>query len=130
MVIEVRMSWGRTWSELSTTSTHCNIESGVIGSDALNPVYCVLDRNNGRLLIYTKVYCYYEQGSHTGYGTPIRIYVTDFTVPSNKIIPLRILLTNSDISDVFPRFIFKAFGGSYSAPELMGDEFMGIFQVK
>ena len=84
MVIEVRMSWGRTWSELSTTSTHCNIESGVIGSDALNPVYCVLDRNNGRLLIYNvysltnqylKFYYYARTAnSQNDYDVEVRAY--------------------------------------------------------
>jgi len=70
--------------------------------------------------IYTPVYCYYEQGSSTKYGKPTRIFVTDFSVPANNSLSFRMLFTNPDIVDVFPSFNFKAFGGSYSAPDLMG----------
>ena len=38
---------------------------------------------------------------------------------------LRMLFTNPDISDVFPSFTFKAFGGSFSTPDLMGKKLMG-----
>lgn len=44
----------------------------------------------------TDVYCYYEQGSSSGFGRPTRIYITDFTLPANKILSLRILFTNPD----------------------------------
>jgi hypothetical protein len=71
--------------------------------------------------IYVPVYCYYQKGSSTNYGFPTRIYVTDFSVPANNSISLRLLFTNPDIVEIFPSFIFKAFGGSYSSPELMGD---------
>lgn len=78
--------------------------------------------------VYTSVYCYYTQGSTTNFGTPTRIYVSDFSIPSNKSLSFRMLFTNPDIVDVFPSFTFKAFGGSFSAPDLMGSEFMGMFK--
>ena len=75
--------------------------------------------------INTNVYCYYEKGSSSGYGRPTRIYITQFSVQSGNTLSLRMLFTNPDILGVYPSFIFKAFGGSYSAPKLMGDELMG-----
>lgn len=39
------------------------------------------------------------------------------------------LFTNPDVVGVFPNFIFKAFGGSYSAPNFMGSELMGRYAV-
>ena len=39
------------------------------------------------------------------------------------------LFTNPDIQNVFPKFTFKAFGGSFSAPETMGDELKGMFTL-
>jgi hypothetical protein len=71
--------------------------------------------------VYTSVYCTYITGVSTNYGTPTRIYVSDFSVPSNNSISFRMLFTNPDIQDVFPKFTFKAFGGTYSAPNMMGD---------
>ena len=71
--------------------------------------------------IDTNVYCYYEKGSSTGYGRPTRIYITQFSIQSGNTLSLRMLFTNPDILGVYPSFIFKAFGGSYSAPQLMGD---------
>ena len=71
--------------------------------------------------INTNVYCYYEKGSSSGYGKPTRIYITQFSVQSGNTLSLRMLFQNPDIVGIFPSFTFKAYGGSYSAPQLMGD---------
>lgn len=68
--------------------------------------------------IGANVYCYYEKGSNTNFGRPTRIYITQFAQGTS--LSLRMLFTNPDVVGVFPKFIFKAFGGSYSAPNLMG----------
>lgn len=39
------------------------------------------------------------------------------------------LFTNPDIVEVFPSFTFKAFGGSFSAPNLMGSELKGMYKI-
>jgi len=79
--------------------------------------------------IYQSVYCYYEQGTSTGFGTPTRIYITDFAIPANKSLSFRMLFTNPDNVDVFPSFTFKAFGGTFAAPSLMGNEFKGMYKI-
>ena len=79
--------------------------------------------------IDTNVYCYYEKGSTSDYGRPTRIYITKFSVQSGNTLSLRILFTNPDIVEIFPSFTFKAFGGSYSPPQLMGDELMGRYTI-
>ena len=68
---------------------------------------------------YTTVYCYYHKGNSNGFGEPTRIYVTGFSLSSTTV-SFRMLFTNPDISDVYPSFIFKAFGGSFATPKLMG----------
>lgn len=79
--------------------------------------------------IYASVYCYFIQGVTTNYGSPARIYITDFSIPGNNSLSFRMLFTNPDIQNVFPKFTFKAFGGSFSAPETMGDELRGMFTM-
>ena len=69
--------------------------------------------------IDVNVYCYYEQGSSSNFGTPTRIYITKFAATTQ--LNLRMLFTNPDNIGVFPTFIFKAYGGSFSPPELMGN---------
>lgn len=71
--------------------------------------------------IYAAVYCYFIQGVTTSYGTAARIYITGFSIPANNSLSFRMLFTNPDIQNVFPKFTFKAFGGSFSAPATMGD---------
>ena len=78
--------------------------------------------------IYKPVYCYYQQGSSSGFGSPTRIYVTGFTLSSTTF-NLRMLFTNPDNADVFPSFTWKAFGGSFSVPDLMGRQFMGVHHL-
>lgn len=68
--------------------------------------------------INTNVYCYYEKGSSTDFGRPTRIYITQFAAATS--LSLRILFTNPDNVGVFPTFVFKAFGGTITAPNLMG----------
>lgn len=68
---------------------------------------------------YVPVYCFYTQGSANGFGTPTRIYVTGFTLSSTTL-NFRMLFTNPDTFDTFPSFTWKAFGGSFSLPDLMG----------
>jgi hypothetical protein len=60
-----------------------------------------------------------------GFGSSTRIYVTGFTLGSTSF-NLRMLFTNPDNPDVFPSFTWKAFGGSFSPPDLMGKELKGI----
>lgn len=64
--------------------------------------------------INVDVFCFYQQGSTTGYGRPTRIYITKFTPVAT--LSFRMLFTNPDVVGVFPSFTFKAFGGSYSPP--------------
>lgn len=70
--------------------------------------------------IDVQVFCYYEAGSNTNYGRPIRIYITRFAIQSGNTLSLRMMFKNPDNVGVFPSFIFKAFGGSFSAPNHMG----------
>lgn len=79
--------------------------------------------------INTNVHCYYEKGSSTDYGKPTRIYITKFSIQGGNTLSLRMLFENPDIVGIFPTFIFKAYGGSYSAPMLMGDELMGRYKI-
>lgn len=39
------------------------------------------------------------------------------------------LFTNPDNNEVFPSFYWKAFGGSYTSPDLMGNEFRGYHEL-
>ncbi len=75
------------------------------------------------------MYCYYEKGSTSDYGKPTRIYITQFSLQAGNTLALRMLFTNPDIVGIFPSFYFKAYGGSYSAPELMGDELKGRYKI-
>jgi hypothetical protein len=59
----------------------------------------------------------------TGYGTPTRIYITRFSL-TGYTLSLRILFTNPDNIGVFPSFTFKAFGGTFSPPTMMGYKLM------
>ena len=68
--------------------------------------------------IGSSVYCYYEKGSNSDYGRPTRIYITQFGSVSS--LSLRMLFTNPDVVGVFPKFNFVAFGGTITAPNLMG----------
>ena len=77
--------------------------------------------------INTRVFCYYEKGSNSDYGRPTRIFITQFTAASS--LSFRIMFTNPDNIGVFPSFTFKAFGGSFSPPHLMGDELMGRYTI-
>lgn len=73
------------------------------------------------------VYCHYEKGSTTNYGTPIRIYISRFT--PRATLSLRILFTNPDVVSSFPSFRFRVMGGSFSDPELMGNELYGRYTI-
>lgn len=79
---------------------------------------------------YVPVYCYYTQGSANGFGSPTRIYVTGFTLPISTTFNLQMLFTNPDNPNVFPSFTWKAFGGSYSLPDLMGKQLMGVHMLR
>lgn len=79
--------------------------------------------------VYTNVYCYYVQGDATNYGSPTRIYIANFPIPASNTLSFRMLFTNPDIYDVFPRFTFKAFGGSINAPAIMGNELRGRYTL-
>lgn len=78
--------------------------------------------------INVAVYCYYHQGNNNGFSTPTRIYVTGFSLSSMSV-SFRMLFTNPDNPNVYPTFIWKAFGGSVSPPNLMGFELRGYHTV-
>jgi len=78
--------------------------------------------------IYTPVSCYYQKGNANRFGSPTRIYVSGFTLNSTTQ-SFRMLFTNPDITEVFPTFIWKAFGGSSSLPNLMGKELRGTHTI-
>ena len=78
--------------------------------------------------VYTPVYCYYQKGNSNNFGSPTRIYVTGFGTPSTTF-NFKMLFTNPDNNEVFPSFTWKAFGGSYTSPDLMGDQLRGIHQL-
>jgi len=117
--------------EFTVTLTRTDINGFVIEIPVLHPdgtkIYndpTLMGLESGQqypcsLGVYVPVYCYYQKGSTNGFGSPTRIYVTGFGTPSTTF-NFRILFTNPDNSDVFPTFIWKAFGGSYTSPDLMG----------
>jgi hypothetical protein len=52
-VVEIQFNAGtRPYSTLSSTTTDCVLESGLIGNDPLNPITCYLDRTNNRILFF------------------------------------------------------------------------------
>jgi hypothetical protein len=51
-VIEITIYGGSAFNALSSSYTTCNIDSGVIGHDPLNPVTCVVDVTNSKFVIY------------------------------------------------------------------------------
>jgi hypothetical protein len=73
------------------------------------------------------VNCYYEAGSTTDYGIPTKIYVSHFAIQSGDTLQLRILLTNPDSVGCWPSIKVRALGGTVSAPNVMGTEFMGFW---
>ena len=75
------------------------------------------------------VYCFYEKGSTEDFGRPTRIYITEFSIQSGNTLSLRMMFTNPDKIGVFPSFIFKAYGGSTSGAQIMGDELMGRYKI-
>ena len=48
---------------------------------------------------------------------------------SSTTFNFKMLFTNPDINNVFPSFTWKAFGGSFSTPNLMGKELKGYHEV-
>ena len=66
------------------------------------------------------VFCYYEKGSSTGYGTPTRIYISQFAVQASNQLSFRMLFKNPDILGTYPSFIFKAYTGTPESPHVMG----------
>lgn len=79
--------------------------------------------------VNVNVYCYYISGSYGAYPIPTRIYINSFSIPGTNIISFRMLFTNPDIIEVFPKFTFKAFGGSFSLPNTMGEELRGFYTL-
>ena len=49
-VVEVQFFTNKPYSSLSSTTTDCVLESGLISNDPLKPIYCYLDRANNRIL--------------------------------------------------------------------------------
>ena len=49
-MVEVQFYTNKPYSSLSSTTTDCVLESGLIGNDPLNPITCYLDRANNRIL--------------------------------------------------------------------------------
>lgn len=84
MVVEVVVNGGKTWNALSSSYTICQIDSGVIGNDPLNPVTCFVDVANNRILIYNvysftsgqlQVFLYARMAcSQSGFGATVRLF--------------------------------------------------------
>ena len=49
-VVVVQFHTNRPYSSLSSTSTHCMLESGLISNDPLRPITCTLDAANHRII--------------------------------------------------------------------------------
>lgn len=75
------------------------------------------------------VFCYYERGETKTYGKPTRIYITRWAMPATNTLSFRMLFTNPDIINVFPSFIFKAYGGTIDNSKVMGDQYMGEYRI-
>jgi len=66
MVVSINIVDGKTWNALDNTPTNtiCNIQSGFVGSDPLNPITCKIDVGNQRFVI---------RNVYEFTGSPIRI---------------------------------------------------------
>ena len=82
-IVEVQFYTNKPYSSLSSTTTNCVLESGLIGNDPLNPVTCYLDRNSNRILFknvfwftnyYLKFY-YYATTNSDSTNFKARVYV-------------------------------------------------------
>lgn len=82
-VVEVQFYSNKPYSSLSSTTTDCSLESGLIGNDPLNPITCYLDRTNNRILFYnvfwfTNTYLnfyYYATTNSDQIDFDVRVYV-------------------------------------------------------
>ena len=61
----------RMYNSLSSTTSDCMLESGLVGNDPLNPITCTLDAANHRL---------YFQNVYAFTSAPLRFYFNSLTV--------------------------------------------------
>lgn len=69
------------------------------------------------------VKCYIKLGVYTDLTIPTRIIMTDFTYVS--VMNCRFLITNPETSGAFFTVRVRAFGGTKSATNLYGNQYMG-----
>lgn len=84
MVAEITFNGGQTWNAVSSSYTTCQIDSGVIGHDPLNPVTCFVDVANNKILIYNmysftsgrlQIFLYARMAcSQSGFGATVRYF--------------------------------------------------------
>jgi len=82
-VVEVQFYTNKPYSSLSSTTTDCLLESGLISSDPLKPITCYLDRSNNRLLFrnvfwFTNTrlnFYYYATTASDSINFDVRVYV-------------------------------------------------------
>ena len=82
-VVEVQFYTNKPYSSLSSTTTNCMLESGLIGNDPLNPITCYLDTTNNRLIFrnvfwFTNTrlnFYYYATTASDSYYFDVRVYV-------------------------------------------------------
>ena len=82
-VVEVQFHTNRPYSSLSSTTTHCMLESGLISNDPLKPITCTLDAANNRLIFrnvfwFTNTrlnFYYYAMTASDSINFDVRVYV-------------------------------------------------------
>ena len=80
-MVEVQFYTNKPYSSLSSTTTNCALESGLIGNDPLNPITCYLDRANNRIL-FRNVFWF------TSTQLKFYYYATTNSDPISRFIPL------------------------------------------
>ena len=82
-MVEVQFFSNKPYSSLSSTSTNCVLDSGLISNDPLKPVTCSLDRSNNRILFrnvfwFTNTqlrFYYYATTNSDSTNFDVRVYV-------------------------------------------------------
>jgi hypothetical protein len=122
MVIEIRFNSGNTYASLGS-SGQCSIESGVVGSDILNPITCYLDSANNRFIIYN-VYKF------TNTQLKIYYFATMASSQSGLTVWVRAFANNQAFVDYnWPIFANLANSGAYTLNNIAYDSNTG-YNVK
>jgi hypothetical protein len=84
MIVEIAFNGGQTWQALSYSWTVCQIDSGVIGYDPLNPVTCFVDVANNKIIIYNvysftsgglQIFLYAQMAcSQSNFGATVKLF--------------------------------------------------------